>query len=197
MDLFDGARMYPWYEIIEQSDAITQGDIIKDCYIPLPGKSFYEAILENTSEPNGPIDVSTGDLIVLTQACDILNDKIDSIVLCPVWPLTVLMKNNNYYNSKDGREGLRQGKEPAYHLLNAYHSDDNGIDFPYSVVDFHRIYSLPKQYLKSIAEKKNLPRIRVLPPYREHLSQAFARYFMRVGLPIDIPKDEIKKVTVS
>ena len=24
-------------------------------------------------------------------------------------------------------------------------------------------------------------------PYREHLAQAFARYFMRVGLPVDIP----------
>jgi hypothetical protein len=27
----------------------------------------------------------------------------------------------------------------------------------------------------------------LLPPYREHLSQAFARFFMRVGLPVDIP----------
>ena len=25
-----------------------------------------------------------------------------------------------------------------------------------------------------------------MPPHREHLSQAFARFFMRVGLPIDI-----------
>jgi hypothetical protein len=31
-------------------------------------------------------------------------------------------------------------------------------------------------------------RLRLLPPYREHLSQAFARYFMRVGLPQDIPR---------
>jgi hypothetical protein len=30
-------------------------------------------------------------------------------------------------------------------------------------------------------------RLRLLPPYREHLSQAFARFFMRVGLPVDIP----------
>ena len=30
-------------------------------------------------------------------------------------------------------------------------------------------------------------RLRLLPPYREHLGQAFARYFMRVGLPVDIP----------
>jgi maleate cis-trans isomerase len=26
-------------------------------------------------------------------------------------------------------------------------------------------------------------RVRLLSPYKEHLSQAFARYFMRVGLP--------------
>jgi hypothetical protein len=27
----------------------------------------------------------------------------------------------------------------------------------------------------------------LLPPYREHLSQAFARFFMRVGLPVEVP----------
>ncbi len=30
-------------------------------------------------------------------------------------------------------------------------------------------------------------RLRLLPPYREHLAQGFARFFMRVGLPVDIP----------
>ena len=30
-------------------------------------------------------------------------------------------------------------------------------------------------------------RLRLNPPYREHLSQAFARFCMRVGLPVDIP----------
>jgi hypothetical protein len=36
-------------------------------------------------------------------------------------------------------------------------------------------------------------RLRLLPPYREHLSQAFARLFMRVGLPADIPPFGKKK----
>lgn len=60
-----------------------------------------------------------------------------------------------------------------------------------SVVEFHRIYALPKEYLKAVALSAGF-RLRLLPPYREHLSQAFARYFMRVGLPIDIPKDIVK-----
>lgn len=29
--------------------------------------------------------------------------------------------------------------------------------------------------------------LRLHPPYREHLSQAFARFFLRVGLAGDIP----------
>ena len=36
-------------------------------------------------------------------------------------------------------------------------------------------------------------RLRLLPPYREHLSQSFARFFMRVGLPIDTPSFTAKK----
>jgi hypothetical protein len=40
---------------------------------------------------------------------------------------------------------------------------------------------------------KAAKRLRLLPPYREHLSQSFARFFMRVGLPIDIPPFTGKK----
>jgi hypothetical protein len=34
--------------------------------------------------------------------------------------------------------------------------------------------------------------LRLCPPYREHLAQAFARFFMRVGLPIPIPPAKLK-----
>ena len=54
------------------------------------------------------------------------------------------------------------------------------------VVDFRRLYSLPLTFVRQVAARGG-DRLRLLPPYREHLSQAFARYFMRVGLPQDIP----------
>jgi len=57
--------------------------------------------------------------------------------------------------------------------------------YHYLVVDFKNVYSINRSTLNDTV--KNLKnRIRLLPPYREHLSQAFARYFMRVGLPQDI-----------
>ena len=49
-----------------------------------------------------------------------------------------------------------------------------------------RAYSLPLTFVRSRAARTG-ERLRLLPPYREHLSQAFARYFIRVGLPQDIP----------
>jgi hypothetical protein len=54
------------------------------------------------------------------------------------------------------------------------------------VVDFHDIYSLPKIFLESFLRERKKLRIRLSPPYREHLSQSFARFFMRVGLPTPI-----------
>lgn len=182
---------YPWYKEVYNSNDITQGDIILECSIPLPGKELFEALLENKEELESSIDLKQADVIVLSQACDILNDKIDSLVVCPVWSLRKLIKSNDYFNSSKAKESLRQGKEPSYHLLNAYLSDM--ISFEYSIVDFHRIYSLPKNYIKNVADNIDI-RLRLLPPYREHLSQAFARYFMRVGLPMDIDKNSIKEV---
>ena len=41
---------------------------------------------------------------------------------------------------------------------------------------------LPKIFVEKVAAAQN-PRLRLKAPYREHLSQAFARFYMRVALP--------------
>lgn len=48
------------------------------------------------------------------------------------------------------------------------------------VVDFRRVSALPLKSLRTRVLTQQR-RLRLLPPYREHLSQAFARFFMRVG----------------
>ena len=54
------------------------------------------------------------------------------------------------------------------------------------VVVFKDIFGVHISTLKlHLKNAKNC--LRLLSPYREHLSQAFARYFMRVGLPQNIP----------
>jgi len=79
---------------------------------------------------------------------------------------------------------LRRGNLTGYHLLNR--SDQTGFERDFVVVDFRSVYGVSLAPLKELAKQQS-PRLRLLPPYREHLAQGFARFFMRVGLPIDVP----------
>jgi hypothetical protein len=80
-------------------------------------------------------------------------------------------------------EDARKGRLPAFHVL--AESSIDGFKREVRVVDFRRVYSLPVPFMRRRASLGS--RLRLMPPYREHLSQSFARFFMRVGLPIDIP----------
>ena len=62
-------------------------------------------------------------------------------------------------------------------------------DSPYSdcpmgvrIIDFGYVFTLPKPTVRQLARLQG-KHLRLCPPYREHLAQAFARFFMRVGLP--------------
>jgi hypothetical protein len=96
-----------------------------------------------------------------------------------------ICRADNYFKSTEGKEQLRKGNLPGYHLLNRCEIEDFETDC--LVADFRTVYSVSVPFLREYAATKGKRR-RLLPPYREHLSQAFARFFMRVGLPVDIPE---------
>ena len=166
---------YPWYEVADD-DKIMQGDFIPECPIIIPPSEIseqkeFDAIIRNYN------------VIIMSQSCDIENDKIDLVLLCPVWPLEE-MEKNDFIKSSKGKEELRRGNFTGYHLLNKCELEN--FIAGYTVVDFRNIYSISLDFIKYFNKTKG-QRLRLLPPYREHLSQAFARFFMRVGLPVDIP----------
>ena len=72
-------------------------------------------------------------------------------------------------------------------ILNPGNSGE--ISITHRLVDFHEVYTIPRDFLESLLKHRGQPRLRLLPPYREHLSQAFARFFMRVGLPVSVTKN--------
>ena len=82
-----------------------------------------------------------------------------------------------------GRRHARAGIR-LVHVLNECKI---GREFDFMLVNLTEVLSIDVPTLQEFAGKQN-PRVRLNPPYREHLSQAFARLFMRVGLPVDIPK---------
>lgn len=179
------ADRFPWYESVEGPE-LQQGDIFANFPVLRPSitRETLEA-LRNEEEVETPVEVLTADVILLTQSCDLANYKVDSVILCPVWRLSAFedQLGTGEKAKRKRKESIRQGKEPPFHMLAA--SEHPTVEL--SLVEFARIYTVPRDVLVEFADTYG-PRLRLLPPYREHLSQAFARYFMRVGLPSDIPR---------
>lgn len=167
---------FPWYSQVAAAEPLQQGDFVLKCQIIQPssevrvGQSIKAVVKEY-------------DVIVMSQSCDLLADKIDLALVCPFYSLTELGELYSEYKTAGRKEKLRQGHVFGMHLLNE--CPNNG-DSDFLVVDFKSVYAVPLPFLKQIAISRPM-RKRLLPPYREHLSQAFARFFMRVGLPVDIP----------
>lgn len=174
-----------WYQTLAKSNEVRQGDLIPRCPIIIPPTNFT-----HTQEGNvqaGELTVKTIDSVVVSQSCDLEQDKIDIVLVCPYMTLTEFFGGLPLESDKTGKgrtkklEQLRQGNLPSYHLMD--HDPDDLPDFV--VVDFRNVFGVNYSFLKSFVA--NIPtRKRLLPPYREHLSQSFARFFMRVGLPMDI-----------
>ena len=178
-----------WYEVVEfgRESKFEQGDIITNC-------PFYD------THPDGKGGLETNvyryDVVIMTQSCDLENGKTDKIFVAPWKPLqyhldaflakqqrinpdklmlTVKEKRNFF-------ENLKNGIFYRYYILDK--CPDCGLP-EHPVIDFGNTYSVSLSELNRIAFDQNSI-IRLKSPFKEHLSQAFARYFMRVGLPSTI-----------
>jgi hypothetical protein len=176
---------YPWYATLQNSGEIRQGDFIPNCPIIQPPNNF------NLKKGQILIDqelvIKTLDTVVLSQSCDLENDKIEIVLVCPFYSIDYFLEGLPQSDRVGkGRErilrALKQGNLPPYHLLNR---DEENEILNFLIVDFRNVYGVNFEFLKKYAPTL-AKRQRLLPPYREHLSQAFARFFMRVGLPTDI-----------
>lgn len=176
---------YPWYATVE-GESIEQGDFLFDFEIVHP---------HTDAAKHGGLggELRIFDLVVLTQSCDIENGKVQNLLLCPWWDLWEFVdeaKGRGENWGSDVREALRRGVIPGYHLLNE--ALQNGIEIGVGLVDFHEVHTAPLDRVREFAKRAG-PRLRLCPPYREHLAQSFARFFMRVGLPVDISREKIRK----
>ena len=175
-------KEYPWYETIE-GGSLFQGDLLHDFEVLIP-----EASAESDKVP---AQYRKFDVVIMTQTCDIVQGKVESLLLCPCWDLWEFIdvaKKKGVNWGKEQREALRRGNLPGYYLCNEANQD--GLDLGLTIVDFHEVYTAPTKLVREFALGSG-KRLRLLPPYREHLAQAFARFFMRVGLPVDIPPEKL------
>ena len=164
------SESYPWYGLAN-GDKLEQGDLLRECPLFRPTAA-------------NEIQRLRADAVILSQSCDLTNDKLEIVQVCPIFPLEELAIVVERFQSKRGREDLRRGNLPGFHLLSRCELPDHQSDL--WVCDFRSLFGVHVAVAKELAMEQS-PRVRLLPPYREHLAQAFARFFMRVGLPVDVP----------
>lgn len=164
---------YPWYQVGKLKD-LEQGDLFPNCpVICLPNDLKPILKAKENDELEIIPDLKRVNLILMTQSCDLAHQKVEQVLLCAYSPFSA----EEY---KKNKENIKRERMPALHIIEK--CDAENFPFEKQVVDFRAIYTLPKDFVTAFA-KTQKTRVRLLSPYKEHLSQAFARYFMRVGLP--------------
>lgn len=144
---------YPWYEILEKNQFdLQQGDFVPSCPILIPPTII---------EVNGAneIEIKEIDSVILSQSCDLVNGKIEIVLVCPYYSLTIFLNNlpSDQTSSKAKQkviDNLRKGNLPGYHLLN----NDNHVDSfkDYQVVDFRNVYGIHfNSLVQIVSENQN------------------------------------------
>ncbi len=157
---------------------LRQGEYLVNCAVPvLKEKPLLD-------KPESSVVIQVNDLIVMTQSCDLEQGKAQMVALCPIFPVGGYETINPELKGKGRWEQVRKGRVEGLYLLSSPTNPTNNREA--LVVDFAEIYSLPFDLLVEHAGELGA-RWRLKSPYLEHFSQAFARFFMRVGLPSAIP----------
>lgn len=167
---------YPWYQSVSDG-SLEQGDILLDFPL-LEILSPYEELMEGAVE----FERVHYDVIVLTQSCDLTAGKIEQVILCPFFTKEQLQEKFKDLKNKGSEKNIQRGKYESLYLL-----PPCGVDRLFGtprVVNFRQVQTIPFHVVKGHADTV-AQRVRYCPPYREHLAQAFARFIMRIGFPVD------------
>ena len=76
---------YPWYEVVDGNEPLLQGDFVKSCPIVVPHTGIE-------LETRVPAEVIEYDVVIMSQSCDLVQRKLDLVLVCPIWPLSEFEK---------------------------------------------------------------------------------------------------------
>lgn len=189
-----------WYESVSADEPLTQGDLIRELLLIRwePSAEHAAEVAEETLLREAR--VIRADVVVMTQACDLEHGKVRHVVFCPHHSLShfrtaweeLARSSGQNPTAKAWRkmcQDIAEGHVWNQTFLNAVRFGDGDAEEESRVVEFRQVYTATREYVESLLLARGECRLRLRPPYREHLSQAFARFFMRVGLPQAVRPD--------
>ena len=160
-----------WYFINEESEKIYQGELFNE--LPIVLFDYSDNNKGNRINING---------IVMTQACDLENNKVENLIIAGIRDISELP-------NKGAAIEINKGRQARYHLINSWEEED----LNYKVIDFSEIYSVPIEYIRKYKRDNTIKNICLNTPYVEYMSQRFGIYFSRIGLPNGIDEKKLKE----
>ena len=178
-----------WYEEVASDKPFEQGDFLSEFPVAPPPAELYNpeaAHLAAAEALEAEGDFVTYNVVVMTQSCDLVDPADDyQVLLCPRYDIREAEKpNGKRLGNNDDWKKLRDGRYVHMHLLAECNLE--GLEFKHQEVHLDRLITVDFASIRAFSQY--FPsRVRLMPPYREHLAQSFARQFMRIGLPLDLP----------
>ncbi len=153
------------------ADPIDQGDLIDDC--PLLTALHLDPATGHPLKAG----VELHRITILTQTCDIANEKVTTANVAQVFDAQKLVEQG-MLKASDVRGPVRAGRVWGWYYLPA----DTTLGLPEMIIDLRRLHTVPLDLLRTLS-KNDKRRARLQVPYREHLAKHFADTFSRIGLP--------------
>jgi hypothetical protein len=160
------------YETATPEDVLSQGDLIDDCPL-ITIRSWPPDAGANVLSESWTIRV-----VVLTQACDLAQDKTTRVVVAPIHAAAQLVARN-ILKAGAIRDQVRRGQVFGWYFLPAAPAP---INLEESIVDLRELHTIERRTLEYlVGAGKRVCRLRT--PWREHLAQHFGATYMRIALP--------------
>jgi len=177
---------------VKADNRICQGDVIQDV-----------DCIETVIEIEGIIEVSKITfplVIVLTQDCDLEQDhllrfeqkdtqdkRLISVLVAPLYNAEHVFAGEHLSELGINSQLIKKGKTPGNFLMTNQNPRCHYVEFPKqvnivpSVIDFKHYFSVHVSYLQELKKGNFICTVSEL--YREDISQRFASFLSRIGLP--------------
>ncbi|MER2169055.1 MAG: hypothetical protein ABS938_00310 [Psychrobacillus psychrodurans] len=170
-----------WYDVVDQTQYISQGDILIDFPLLVPRYPVEDVgdFDFNAFDHKSTVEIYRTDVIVMNQSCDLevregsTEPKLDLILLAELEDASSL--------GRPKLENLAKLKVNEGYLLEPSYQD---IPMSFKIVRFNSPVTSPWKIINQFTRSQGL-RLRLKSPYLEDMSQHFGKYFSRVAIPED------------
>jgi len=159
------------YRLPDSEEGLDQGDLVDDCFV----LSIREFNLDGEDPPR--IGVARNRVIILTQTCDLANQKARNLTVATVFEAQFIVEQG-LLKPADVRGPVRAARVYGWYFLPA----DTELGLNEMIIDLRQLHTVQTSLLADLS-RRGQRRARLMSPYREHLAKHFADTFSRIGLP--------------